>query len=99
MRRKLQTRKGETLVETLVAILVMALGSTAFLTMVLAANKLNGTAGIEDAAYFAQLSTAETGADTATAGAVTVDGDTVAVLVSGGEGELRSYRVGEGAGG
>ncbi len=45
---KLRSRRGETLIETLAAILVIVLTSTFFLTAVIATGKINRTTGTAD---------------------------------------------------
>lgn len=45
---KLRSRRGETLIETLAAILVVVLTSTFFLTAVIATGKINQTTGTSD---------------------------------------------------
>ncbi len=45
---KLRSRRGETLVETLAAILVVVLTSTFFLTAVISTGKINRTTGTSD---------------------------------------------------
>lgn len=59
MKRKLKSRKGETLIETLAAILVISLGSAAFAGMVSVSAEFNSAALTRDNAYYDALSKAE----------------------------------------
>lgn len=100
MRRKLKSKKGETLVETLAALLVVALGTATFAGMVNVSSQINGRAIDRDRSYYTDLTRAETVAEWRT-GTVTVTDegsgdDTVEVIVSQKENSgLVSYRVGE----
>ncbi|MEG0755489.1 MAG: hypothetical protein RR450_03755 [Oscillospiraceae bacterium] len=58
--KKLRQSRGETLIETLVAILVMTCASVLLATMLLAASNLNGKALEQDQIFNNQLTAAET---------------------------------------
>ena len=99
--RKLCSAGGETLVETLLSILITALACAVFASMTLASSHLNATAVTEDAALYAELTAAETQSgsisDTVTVswGAYQQD---FSVLRSGSAGELMSYAYAGGGG-
>lgn len=99
--RKLACARGETLVETVTAILVMALASVIFAAMVVSSTRLNAAAKTADEVYYAGLSAAETNAGTG-AGTVRVEWDATyqefTVVLTGTDGELRSYIKSEGGG-
>ena len=59
LRNKLSSRRGETLVETLAAILIVTFASIILLSMIAAATKLNITAKQHDRAMAAELNVAE----------------------------------------
>ena len=67
--KKLRSRKGETLVEAMVSILVFTLSSILLLTMVTAASNINKAAKEADASRQAQLSAAEEGVNSNIQGA------------------------------
>lgn len=56
---KLRSRSGETLTETLAAVLVVSCASVLLATMILAASRLNTSARTQDAALYRALSAAE----------------------------------------
>ncbi|MEG1396633.1 MAG: hypothetical protein RSC82_06620 [Oscillospiraceae bacterium] len=58
--KKLRQSRGETLIETLVAVLVMTCASVLLATMLLAASNLNGKALEQDQIFNEQLTVAET---------------------------------------
>ncbi|MEG2138803.1 MAG: hypothetical protein RRY64_09105 [Oscillospiraceae bacterium] len=58
--KKLRQSRGETLIETLVAVLVMTCASVLLATMLLAASNLNGKALEQDQIFNNQLTAAET---------------------------------------
>jgi type II secretory pathway pseudopilin PulG len=62
--RKLRQNRAETLVESLVSILIVALASTMLLTAVATASRLNQTARESQEDYQSKLEAAETGAGT-----------------------------------
>ena len=102
MLHKLQARRGETLIETMAALLVIGLASAVFLTMVLSSSRINERAAIRDGHFYEDLTQAEaTTGDVPAVGSVTVGEDSVTVDVYGGEkGDLHSYRLSQkGAGG
>ncbi len=57
--KKLRARSGETLTETLCAVLVMSLSSVLLATMISAASHMNATALEKDSALYSELTTAE----------------------------------------
>ena len=66
-KRRLRSRRGETLVESLVSILIFTFASILFLSMVASAARINGTVRKADAAYAAQQQVVETGPSAANA--------------------------------
>lgn len=59
MKRKLHSASGETLVETMAAILIVTLASLLFLTMLQTTTRLNAGADEADESYQADLNAAE----------------------------------------
>ena len=102
MKRKLKSQKGETLIETLAALLVMALGTAVFAGMVNVSSRMNESAIERDRSYYAALTRAETVAG-GEAASVTVTyedekTDTVSVTLSrADDSKLVSYRIPGGA--
>lgn len=94
MQGKLRSQKGETLTETLVGVLLVALASVVLASMIGAASRMNNRAKVRDEALYAEITAAEsrTGGET---GSVTVKvdgtGESVQVKYYGAEGKLRSY--------
>ena len=70
--KKLRARSGETLTETLCAVLVMSLSSVLLATMISAASHMNATALEKDSALYSELTTAEEQTDIKEEGTVTV---------------------------
>lgn len=97
MFRKLKSQKGETLVETIAAILVVSLASAAFAAMIMSASKLNSKAAEIDQTYYAALETVEKN-DGATHGTVTVGTDTGVKIYWTERDKLRAYRSAGGGG-
>lgn len=94
--RKLRARSGETLTETLCAVLVMSLSSVLLATMISAASHMNAAALEKDTALYTALTTAEeqTGTNAEETVKVSIDGTLVDFTVAyyGGEdGALSSY--------
>lgn len=58
--KKLRQSRGETLIETLVAVLVMTCASVLLATMLLAASNLNSKAQEQDKSFYDQVTAAET---------------------------------------
>lgn len=79
----IHSKCGETLVESVLAILIFTLASIIMLSMISAANNINQTAKDADREYFDQLVSAELASGTATQGEVTFafSGETVRVDV------------------
>lgn len=78
--KKLCSRRGETLTETLVAVLVVGLSSAVLAAMIGAASRLNAVAIQKDETLYAAVIAAETGQDAAAETGkvqVTVGSDTV----------------------
>lgn len=70
--KKLTSRRGETLTETLVALLIVGLASGVLATMVGAASHMNKTAMDKDEVLYKAVTTAETRPGTGTGGKVNV---------------------------
>ena len=102
--RKIKSGSGETLVETLAAILLIAVTSAAFLQMALSSVRGSAAAKQADSLFRQSLSAAERQETGAGTGSVTVDGRTYAVDyysaggAGGSGGRLVSYAA-EGGGG
>ena len=80
--KKLRSRKGETLVESMVSILIFTLSSILLLTMISAASSINKAAKESDASRQAQLSAAEAGENSSIQGAkvgIAVGGNSASV--------------------
>ena len=94
MQGKLRSQKGETLTETLVGVLLVALASVVLAAMIGAACRMNIRAKVRDEALYAEITAAEnrTGGETGSV-TVKVDGteESVQVKYYGAEGKLRSY--------
>lgn len=99
--RRLSSRRGETLVETLASILIVAVSAAIFAGMIMSSSRLNTVAKEADDAFYAELSAAETQAAT-TSGTVSVTWSTgseaFAVTIAGTSGELRGYTDAGGGG-
>lgn len=76
--KKLKSRRGESLVEVLCAILIFTLSSVGMYSMVMAANSINATAKEADRAYQQQMEIVEK-ADTAG-----TDGEVVMTITKSG---------------
>lgn len=94
IRNKLRSRRGETLTETLVALLVVALASVILATMIGTATRINAAAIQRDETLCQAVTAMETGTE-----AVATDG-TVTVNINGGsvnfDGNYYSYAEEEG---
>lgn len=103
--RKLKSRKGESLVESLAAILIFTMASIAMYSMVTSAANINKTVKEVEKVREQEMLVAERGEGSPNAtGSVTMtmDGHTIAnvtVQVYGGEGELFSYYAAPAGGG
>lgn len=101
--KKWNSRRGETLTETLAALLLVALATALLVTMVTASFRLNAAARGNDARFYEELSAAEAGVggESENAGVVAIKagGESwkVPVSVTGGGGTLTSYERKEGA--
>ena len=93
MIKKLRANAGESLVETLVAILVLAIASASLATMIMSAMRLNEKADAAQQQLYAEIEIAENRAGTE-ADLIYVGSLEVAVEVSGAQDELRSYKLG-----
>ena len=60
MRKKLRSRRGETLVEALVSVLLVSIVSAALVVMVLSASQMNKAASQKDSELYNAISAAET---------------------------------------
>lgn len=92
---KLRSRKGETLTETLVAVLLVGLASVVLASMIGAASRMGTQALERDAALYEEIIAAEARTGSGQDSGVTVKiGGTnknFAVTYYGGEGQLHSY--------
>ena len=105
MKAKVKSQRGETLVETLVSVLIIILASVMLYGMAASAAKMNRQASEQDAAFYGQLTSAETNASStqASLGSVQIKetGGSFQKAVDvifyqeslGGEDVLRSYIV------
>ena len=100
--KKLRSRAGESLVESLAAILVVTMASIVMYSMVTAAADINMAAKRNDQAVQEQMAVAERGDGDGTTGTIKMyiqNGDreeivaTVPVNIYGGDGELYAYYV------
>ncbi|MEF9853060.1 MAG: hypothetical protein RR879_06360 [Hydrogenoanaerobacterium sp.] len=96
--KKLRCSSGETLVETLVAVLVMTCASVLFATMLLSASHMNNEAQQQDIKHYEQISAAEAGNPLAGSKSVTITENVVPVTILtvtayGTEGGIVSYRL------
>ena len=97
--RKLRARSGETLTETLCAVLVVSLSSVLLATMISAASHMNATALEKDRALYTELTAAEARSAAKSEPKtveVTINGTKVtfaATYYSGEDGALTSYAV------
>lgn len=93
--RKTRAQMGETLLETLVSILVISLSSVVLLTSISASTKINNKVREMDARYQTELKAAEQGMGTLEGTIQVKRKDGVAysyeVLFAGAPGEIRSY--------
>ena len=102
VQKKLRACRGETLTETLVAVLLVGLASVVLASMIGVASRLSTQTAEQDAALYAEVTAAETRADGASGSmTVTVHGrsETFPVTYYGAEGELHSYMYRKGGGG
>ena len=97
---KLRSARGETLTETLMAVLIVGLASVMLAAMIGSASRMNRTALQKDAAYLKALSQVESGTDTGeTEGRIVVEVEgtetaTLDVTYRHGEGDaLVDYEV------
>lgn len=93
-----RSNAGETLVETLAAVLIVGIASTLFLTFVMTSSNMNQAAKGKDDAVYEQLSAAETMGENPKPGTVQFGSDSVNVEVYGGADGLISYKVSSGGG-
>lgn len=95
--KKLHSRLGETLVETMAAILIFTFSSIILLSMIAAATKLNAAAKESDSTISAELNAAESQDGAGEAASITIhpsesSSQTVSVnRFSSGDGTLYSY--------
>ncbi len=96
MVKKFLNAKGETLVETMIAIMITSLSAMLLATAMLVASKINKNVEDADAVFQAGLNTAEQYGGTPVDGSVHLvfdSGTTTAdAAYYGGESQLRSYR-------
>lgn len=100
MIHKLKSQRGETLVETLASIVIAALSVALLFTCVMAASQINRMAQEADAAYYADLTAAETQAadadHPAKSGEIEINGIGFAISLYGGQGMYAYARGGTG---
>jgi len=103
---KLCSKRGETLVETLVSVLIVGLACLAFASMTVAASTINRSAKTADLAFYNELSAAEARSGTTDITvtmswnwAATIQSQEYTVKCTGAAGELMSYSVSGGGGG
>ena len=99
--KKLKSKKGETLIESMASVLIFTLSSILLLTMISSANRMNEAAKRESEDYQEQLlytekAAASAGAPDARVITVTIDGETagtipVNVYSRGKDGDLYSF--------
>lgn len=98
---KLRSRRGETLTETLAAILMVSLASVVLMTLVVTASRINRAAGEGDKAFRAEQEIAETQGP-GTPGTVTLSGKEIdgaySVNFSSKSGALTAYSYRKGGG-
>lgn len=100
---KLRSRRGETLTETLVGILLVGLASVVLASMVGASSRMSAQALKRDADLYEEIASAETRTGDSSGGRVTVwiggSHQDFSVTYYGEEGQLRSYGYEKGGGG
>ena len=98
--RKLRSRRGETLTEMLVSIVILGLSIAMVATMIITSTKITERSTAKDREYQDQLSAAEAQNGEATSGSVIIkkDGEpdiSIDVNIYGDEGKLKSYKISE----
>ena len=100
--RKLRSRKGETLTETLVAVLLVGLASVVLASMISAASRMGAQALERDTALYEEITVAEA-QSSGQNGSVTVEiggsSQNFNVTYFGEEDQLHSYSYDKGGGG
>ena len=94
--KKLRSKKGETLAETLVSLVIIMLAASMLFTMIGASSRLTKKAEAADTAFYAELSQAEEGTNYQAAQIELFLGtkrESLPALITGNENELHSYRV------
>lgn len=91
---KLRSQRGESLMEVLCAILILALSCAMIAGVTRAAIQLNRQANTATEAYYTQLTDAEAHS-TASSGTLRVDGVDIPITISGTSGGLRTYTLAE----
>ena len=102
MLRRLKSAGGETLVETMAAILVAALSVALLVGGITAAGRINRTARERDEAFYDQLTAAEEQTGEGTSITVTVTGEGFKAEIDAnlyGDGDLQAYARAEWGGG
>lgn len=97
--KKLRSRRGETLTETLAAVLLVGLASVVLASMIGAASHIRAQALEQDASLYQEIASAESRTGAGSSGFVKVDGEQFDVTYYGEEGQLRSYAYEKGGGG
>lgn len=96
MIKKLRSNRGETLTETLAAILILTLSSLVLLTMTVTAVRINRMAGQSDKTFHAEIAAVETQQSPGT-GKIEISGYKYDVVLYGTGGGLTAYGL-KGAG-
>lgn len=101
--RKLRSRKGETLTETLVAVLLVGLASVVLASMISAASHMSAQALERDTALYNEITVAEAQSSGVQNGSVTVEiggsSQNFNVAYFGEEDQLHSYSYDKGGSG
>ncbi len=99
--RKLRSRRGETLTEMLVSIVILGLSIAMMATMIITSTKITERSTAKDREYQDQLSAAEAQETSSATGNVTIEDSLgvkkvdIQVDIFGEEGELKSYKISE----
>lgn len=99
--RKLRSRRGETLTEMLVSIVILGLSIAMMATMIITSTKITERSTAKDSEYRDQLSAAEAQKTSSAKGNVTIEDSSgakkvdIQVDIFGDDGELKSYKISE----
>lgn len=102
MFKKLKSQRGETLIEALVAILVVVVSGLTLYFAVITAARVNAAASAADTLFHLETNAAEQQGSVASTGKITITGSGISkeadVSYTGGAGQLTSYKLGSGGG-